>query len=93
MLVVSPLSIMGVWRDEFQKFAAFPYNLIVLEGSGAKKSDTIRHMIGAGLQVLVVNYESAWRLEKELTGWKPDMIIPKWLTCPTTSYTSHRRKS
>lgn len=75
MLVVSPLSIMGVWHDEFQKFAAFPYNLIVLEGSGTKKSDTIRNMIGAGLQVLVVNYESAWRLEKELTGWKPDMII------------------
>ncbi len=75
VLVVSPLSIMGVWRDEFRKFAAFPYNLIVLEGSGAKKSDTIRHMIGAGLQVLVVNYESAWRLEKELSAWQPDMIV------------------
>ena len=75
MLVVSPLSIMGVWRDEFRKFADFPYNLIVLEGPGAKKSDTIRHMIGAGLQVLVVNYESAWRLEKELAAWRPDMIV------------------
>lgn len=75
VLVVSPLSIMGVWRDEFRKFADFPYNLIVLEGSGSRKADTIRHMIGAGLQVLVINYESAWRLEKELASWRPDMII------------------
>ena len=75
VLVVSPLSIMGVWHDEFRKFAAFPYNLIVLRGSGSRKSDTIRHMIGAGLQILVVNYESVWRLEKELSAWRPDMII------------------
>ena len=66
---------MGVCRDEFRKFADFPYNLIVLEGSGSRKADTIRHMIGAGLQVLVINYESAWRLEKELASWRPDMII------------------
>ena len=32
-------------------------------------------MNGAALQVLVVNYESAWRLEKELAAWKPDCIV------------------
>ena len=63
LLIVAPLSILGVWRDEFAKFAAYDYSLAVLEGTGAKKADTIRHMAGRALQVLVVNYESAWRLE------------------------------
>ena len=61
--------------DEFQKFADFDYALTVLSGSAAQKINTIRHMTGASLQVLVVNYESAWRLEKELLKWAPDLII------------------
>ncbi len=75
LLVVAPLSILGVWEDEFERFAAFGYNLAVLSGSGTRKADTIRHMNGAALQVLVVNYESAWRLEKELSAWGPDCIV------------------
>lgn len=75
MLIVAPLSILGVWEEEFQKFAAFPYALAVLSGSSAKKLDTLRHMTGTALQVVVVNYESAWRLEKALTVWHPDLII------------------
>ncbi len=73
--MVAPLSILGVWKDEFQKFAAFDYSLAVLEGTTARKIDTIRHMNGAALQALVVNYESAWRLETELAKWAPDLII------------------
>ena len=72
---MAPLSILGVWEEEFQKFAAFPYALAVLSGSSAKKLDTLRHMTGTALQVVVVNYESAWRLEKALTAWHPDLII------------------
>lgn len=75
LLIVAPLSILGVWEDEFGKFAAYDYALAVLSGSGAKKADTIRHMTGTALQVLVVNYESAWRLEAELGKWQPDMIV------------------
>ena len=72
---MAPLSILGVWEEEFQKFAAFPYALAVLSGSSTKKLDTLRHMNGTALQVVVVNYESAWRLEKALTTWHPDLII------------------
>lgn len=75
VLIVAPLSILGVWEEEFQKFAAFPYALAVLSGSSAKKLDTLRHMNGTALQVVVVNYESAWRLEKAFTAWHPDLII------------------
>lgn len=75
VLVVAPLSILGVWEEEFQKFADFPYCLVVLSGNGSRKRDTLRHMAGAVLQVVVVNYESAWRMEKDLAAWRPDLII------------------
>ena len=75
VLVVAPLSIVGVWDEEFQKFAAFDYTLAVLNGSGAKKAETLRKLNGSGLQVAVVNYESAWRMEKEIAAWNPDLII------------------
>ena len=75
LLIVAPLSILGVWRDEFDKFAGYEYCLSVLKGTAARKADTIRHMAGKSLQVLVINYESAWRMEKELAEWQPDMIV------------------
>lgn len=75
LLIVAPLSITGVWAEEFAKFAAFPYTLLVLEGSSDKKRKAIRAFSGDGLNVLVINYESVWRLEKELAQWHPDMII------------------
>ncbi len=75
LLVVCPKSIVDVWDQEFEKFAAYDYQLAVLDGTSAKKADTIRYMIGTGLQVIVVNYESCWRLEAELSCWKPDMIV------------------
>lgn len=75
VLVVAPLSIVGVWDEEFQKFADFKYSLSVLSGSGTKKAEELRHMAYPPLQVAVVNYESAWRLEKEITSWNPDLII------------------
>lgn len=66
---------MDVWEQEFDKFSDFPYSLAVLDGTTSKKADTIRYMVGNGLQVIVVNYESCWRLEDELTRWQPDMIV------------------
>lgn len=75
VLVVAPLSILGVWDEEFAKFADFDYSLKVLTGSGTKKAEELRHMTGSCLQVAVANYESAWRLEKEILAWKPDLVI------------------
>ncbi len=75
MLIVAPLSILSVWEAEFAQFAAFDYALTVLTGDGAKKADTLRHMNGTALQVAVVNYESAWRMERELSAWGPDLIV------------------
>jgi SNF2 family DNA or RNA helicase len=58
-----------VWREEFEKFAGFEYSLAVLDGTGAKKAETLRKLDGSSLQIAVVNYESAWRLEAEITAW------------------------
>lgn len=75
LLVVAPLSILGVWKEEFEKFADFPYTLKVLEGTSEKKIEMLRCFFEKGLQIAVVNYESCWRLESEISGWAPDMII------------------
>lgn len=75
VLVVAPLSILGVWQEEFQKFADFPYSLTVLKGSSAKKKEQLKKLPDKGLQVVVVNYESSWRLEKELLAYNTDLII------------------
>ena len=75
MLIVAPLSILGVWQEEFQKFADFPYSLAVLNGNGSRKSENLRQIPTNGLQVAVINYESAWRLEDELAAWDADLIV------------------
>ena len=75
LLIVAPLSITKVWEEEFEKFADFDYQLKVLERTTYKKQETLRNLCGNKLQVAVVNYESCWRMEKEIADWKPDMII------------------
>lgn len=75
VLVVCPLSIVGVWESEFDAFADYPYTLTILKGSSAKKREQLKQLSGDGLQVVVVNYESAWRLEKELLAYNADLII------------------
>lgn len=75
MLVVCPKSIVGVWEEEFRKFADYRYALTVLDGTLDKKRGAFEYMKGTALQVIVVNYESCWRLEKEVTRWQPDIIV------------------
>ena len=75
ILVVAPLSILGVWDEEFSKFAAFPYTLTVLKGPSSKKAEMLRAVGKDGLQIVVVNYESAWRIEKDILAFDADLII------------------
>ena len=75
MLIVAPLSILGVWQEELRKFANFEYSLVILNGSESKKIEKLRQMPTSGLQVAVINYESAWRMEQELAAWDADIIV------------------
>lgn len=88
LLIICPKSIVGVWQEEFQKFADYRYALTVLDGTLDKKKAAFKFMEGTALQVIVVNYESCWRLENEIAKWKPDMIIcdeSSKIKNPTTS--------
>lgn len=75
VMVVAPLSILGVWESEFAQFAAFPYSLTILKGTSDKKRQMLKNIKGDGLQVIVVNYESARVLEDELLQFDADLII------------------
>ncbi len=75
VLIVCPLSIVGVWKEEFEKFADFDYELAFLKGNMAKKTELLQKMQGYSLQIAIVNYESVWRMETEITNWKPNFII------------------
>lgn len=76
ILVVAPLSILGVWEEEFEKFAAFPYTLTILKGASAKKRQQLSEVGKTdGLEIVVVNYESARILETELLKFNADLII------------------
>ena len=65
LLVVCPLSITGVWQDEFSNYADFPFCLTVLSGTLPQKQKKLAELPEDGLQVVVVDTESAWRMEKE----------------------------
>ena len=75
VLAVAPLSILGVLEQEFARFADYPYTLTVLKGPSKGKAETLRSIGTDGLQIVVVNYESAWRIEKELLRFDADLII------------------
>jgi SNF2 family DNA or RNA helicase len=75
VLIVSPLSIVSVWRDELEKFAGFEYTTHILQGSLAKKAAALKQLAAKTLQIVIVNYESAWRLEEQLTAYASDMIV------------------
>lgn len=78
LLVVAPLAVVPVWPSEFSDFAGFPYHVETLEGDKKKRLKALQRLIDdreEGLKVAVINYESSWRLKKELMDWWPDMVI------------------
>ena len=77
VLVVAPLAVVPVWPREFTDFAGYPVAVTVLEGTCARKAQALADMPRPGwaVQVAVVNYESAWRIQDALLAWKPDLVI------------------
>lgn len=75
VLVVAPLSVLSVWEDEFSRMAAFPFGFTRLTGSIGNKKTQLEKIPSVTLQIVAVNYESAWRLEPELIRFGADLII------------------
>src|SRR5690606_3024470 len=76
-LVVAPKSVLPVWEREFRTFAAFPYEVRVLEGSIVEREAQLAAPWPEGaLRVAVVNYEATWRMEEALARFvKGGLII------------------
>lgn len=75
VLIVCPLSITGVWQEELARFADFPYSVTLLKGTMPKKRQQLAELSKSGLQIVVVNYETMWRLEPELLKYQAGLII------------------
>ena len=75
VLVVAPLSLLGVWESELQRFAGVPVNAVVLKGTMEQKKELLKGASKDKLNIAIVNYESAWRLEKELLAFNPELVI------------------
>ena len=75
-LVVAPKSVLPVWEREFRTFAAFPYQVKVLEGSIAEREQQLAGPWPDGaLRVAVVNYEATWRMEQALARFAKGGLI------------------
>ena len=75
ILVVAPFSLLGVWESELEKFTGVPVNVTVVKGTPEKKKRLVKEAVSDKLDVVIVNYESAWRLEKELLVYDADLVI------------------
>jgi SNF2 family DNA or RNA helicase len=75
VLVAAPLSILGVWQEEFEQAADFPYTLTILKGSSDKKRKQLKELSGEGLQIIVCNYESIRIIVNDLLHFDADLII------------------
>lgn len=81
VLIVAPISVLSVWKDEFKRFANFRYAITVLNANGTKgKKNQLDKLTSSAksntdLQIVAVNYESAYKLEEELKQYGADLII------------------
>lgn len=78
LLVICPKKVVPVWPMEFKEYADFPVTVQPLNEkySTVKKAEIIKHWKdGEGLQVIVTNYQSVWRILDDLLKWKPQMVV------------------
>jgi len=77
VLVIAPLSVVPVWGKEFAKHADFPVRVeTLIKGSSQDKIDQLKNWEDTdALQVVVINYESTWRVFEGLKQYKADMVI------------------
>lgn len=89
-LIVCPVSVLGVWRREFRKWAGGDVEVVVLDSGSVKQkaehAERCRQLAIGRQLVVVTNYETVWRepLATWLTKHPPQRI---------TLDESHRAKS
>lgn len=71
VLIFCPLSVVGVWEDEYATHCPVPYRIELIDRNTTKIPRTIR----GKLQVIVVNYDLGWRRSAILDLLRPDMVV------------------
>lgn len=95
VLIVAPLSVLGVWPRQIRQHSGAPSRIFRLEGSTVRRTELLTRIINSPdnekLTYLIINYEGIWRepdrgpgIKDLLIQWKPDLVI--WDEC-------HRLKS
>jgi SNF2 family DNA or RNA helicase len=86
VLIVCPISVIDVWRDEIVKHCPVPSATTILRATARQNAETMRgHMErttpsifseGDGIHWLIVNYEMVWRNVSKSV--RLDEIISRW---------------
>lgn len=86
VLVVAPVSVLGVWPNQIRLHSDVPAKIYRLQGSTRERSNALSHILQhpdqKRLTWVIINYEGIWRetdrgpsIEELLIKWKPDLIV------------------
>jgi SNF2 family DNA or RNA helicase len=77
LLIVAPKSTLKPWEEEILNYVDFPVEIINLVNTkGSKKSQILSKTTRTeSLQIVLISYQSVWRVFEDLVKWKPGMII------------------
>lgn len=86
VLIVAPLSVLGVWPRQIRQHSNVPSRAFRLEGNTKERAATLTRILKSPdeskLTYLIINYEGIWRetdegssIEALLLKWKPDLVI------------------
>lgn len=84
VLVICPLSVMGVWDRQIKEHLPYFARVRLLHGSTKERARAIRFMNKSpqpSQDWMVINYEGIWRgsgrdsIEDLLERWRPDLVI------------------
>lgn len=84
VLVICPLSVIGVWQRQIKMHLPFFARVRALTGSTPERAALIRRMIRSpqpSQDWLIINYEGIWRgegrnrIEDLIEKWGPDLVI------------------
>jgi SNF2 family DNA or RNA helicase len=105
LLVVCPKTIMGVWNDEFAKFADFGYELTMLTGSSDDKAKRLKALSAVGCKVADHHGTSDRRTMPERrtalqtavinyeSAWRIESELIKWRPDMIVADEGHKLKS
>jgi SNF2 family DNA or RNA helicase len=86
VLVIAPLSVLGVWPRQIRQHSGAPARIFRLQGPTQDRADLLKRITASPkddvLTYCIINYEAIWRepdkgagIKDLLVHWKPDLVI------------------